>query len=32
MFNFTNRLASAFGWVPNELYHDLGRHPGEEAS
>jgi uncharacterized peroxidase-related enzyme len=25
MFNFTNRLASAFGWVPNELYHDLGR-------
>jgi len=27
MFNFTNRLASAFGWVPNELYHDLGRHP-----
>src|SRR4051794_21662399 len=30
MFNFTNRLASAFGWVPNELYHDLGRHPAEE--
>jgi uncharacterized peroxidase-related enzyme len=30
MFNFTNRLASAFGWVPNELYHDLGRHPGDE--
>jgi uncharacterized peroxidase-related enzyme len=27
MFNFTNRLASAFAWVPNELYHDLGRHP-----
>jgi uncharacterized peroxidase-related enzyme len=25
MFNFTNRLASAFAWVPNELYHDLGR-------
>jgi uncharacterized peroxidase-related enzyme len=30
MFNFTNRLASAFGWVPNELYHDLGRHPEGE--
>jgi uncharacterized peroxidase-related enzyme len=25
MFNFTNRLASAFAWAPNELYHDLGR-------
>jgi len=31
MFNFTNRLASAFAWVPNELYHDLGRHPEEDA-
>ena len=25
MFNFTNRLANAFGWVPNEEYHRLGR-------
>ena len=25
MFNFTNRLANAFGWVPNEEYHSLGR-------
>jgi uncharacterized peroxidase-related enzyme len=25
MFNFTNRIANAFGWVPNEEYHGLGR-------
>ena len=25
MFNFTNRLANAFGWIPNEEYHRLGR-------
>ncbi len=25
MFNFTNRLANVFGWVPNEEYHSLGR-------
>jgi uncharacterized peroxidase-related enzyme len=25
MFNFTNRLANAFGWVPNAEYHSLGR-------
>lgn len=29
MFNFTNRMASALGWVPNELYHSLGRPPSE---
>ena len=25
MFNFTNRLASAFGWLPNREYFRLGR-------
>jgi uncharacterized peroxidase-related enzyme len=25
MFNFTNRLASGFGWVPNREYFSLGR-------
>ncbi len=25
MFNFTNRLASALGWIPNPEYHGLGR-------
>jgi uncharacterized peroxidase-related enzyme len=25
MFNFTNRLASTLGWVPNEEYFSLGR-------
>lgn len=25
MFNFTNRLANALGWVPNAEYHSLGR-------
>ena len=25
MFNFTNRLASGLGWVPNREYFDLGR-------
>ena len=25
MFNFTNRLASGLGWVPNEEYFNLGR-------
>ena len=25
MFNYTNRLANALGWVPNPEYHSLGR-------
>ncbi|MCS7173527.1 MAG: peroxidase-related enzyme [Armatimonadetes bacterium] len=25
MFNFTNRLANALGWIPNPEYHYLGR-------
>lgn len=25
MFNFTNRLASGLGWLPNREYFDLGR-------
>jgi uncharacterized peroxidase-related enzyme len=25
MFNYTNRLASGLGWVPNREYFDLGR-------
>ena len=25
MFNFTNRMASGLGWLPNEEYFDLGR-------
>lgn len=25
MFNFTNRLASGLGWLPNPEYHSLGR-------
>jgi uncharacterized peroxidase-related enzyme len=25
MFNFTNRLASGMGWIPNREYHSLGR-------
>ncbi len=25
MFNLTNRLANALGWVPNDEYEDLGR-------
>ena len=25
LFNFSNRMANALGWVPNELYHSLGR-------
>lgn len=29
-FNFSNRMASAFGWAPNELYHSLGRPPSEQ--
>ena len=24
-FNFSNRMANALGWVPNGLYHSLGR-------
>ena len=32
MFNFTNRLASGMGWVPNREYHSLGRHPEAEAA
>lgn len=27
MFNFTNRLANALGWVPNEVYYAQGREP-----
>ncbi|WP_051195650.1 peroxidase-related enzyme [Meiothermus rufus] len=26
MFNFTNRIANALGWVPNEIYYHLHRH------
>lgn len=29
MFNFTNRLANALGWVPNEAYYHLHRVPKE---
>ena len=25
MFNLTNRMANALGWMPNEEYHRLGR-------
>ena len=25
MFNFSNRMANALGWAPNEVYHSLGR-------
>ena len=25
MFNLTNRMANALGWIPNEEYHRLGR-------
>ena len=25
MFNFTNRVANALGWTPNEEYHRIGR-------
>ena len=25
MFNYTNRLANALGWEPNEEYRSLGR-------
>ena len=25
MFNLTNRMANALGWVPNEEYHRAGR-------
>lgn len=25
MFNLTNRMANALGWLPNAEYHDLGR-------
>jgi uncharacterized peroxidase-related enzyme len=28
MFNFSNRLASATGMLPNREYHHLGRSPG----
>ena len=27
LFNFSNRMANALGWVPNELYNSLGRTP-----
>ncbi len=29
MFNFSNRMASALGWMPNERYHSWGRPPSE---
>jgi uncharacterized peroxidase-related enzyme len=25
MFNLTNRMANALGWMPNAEYHELGR-------
>ena len=25
MFNLTNRMANALGWMPNEEYHSAGR-------
>ncbi len=25
MFNLTNRMANALGWIPNEEYHRAGR-------
>ena len=25
MFNLTNRMANALGWLPNREYHDAGR-------
>ena len=28
MFNFTNRLANAMGWVPNEVYYHMHRREG----
>jgi uncharacterized peroxidase-related enzyme len=28
MFNFTNRLANAMGWVPNEVYYHMHRGEG----
>jgi uncharacterized peroxidase-related enzyme len=30
MFNFTNRLASGLGWIPNREYYSLGRNPDPE--
>jgi uncharacterized peroxidase-related enzyme len=27
MFNFTNRIANAMGWVPNDVYYGQGRGP-----
>lgn len=32
MFNFTNRLANALGWVPNEVYYRQAREYGESQS
>jgi uncharacterized peroxidase-related enzyme len=29
MFNFTNRIANALGWVPNQVYYSQGRDPKE---
>jgi uncharacterized peroxidase-related enzyme len=29
MFNFSNRMASGLGWMPNERYHSWGRPPSE---
>lgn len=28
LFNFTNRMASALGMVPNRIYHHIGRQAG----
>ena len=32
MFNFTNRLANAFGWKPNEEYYHQHREVGSEVT
>lgn len=32
MFNFTNRLANALGWIPNLEYHNIGRGLEGEGS
>jgi uncharacterized peroxidase-related enzyme len=31
MFNLTNRMANAFGWIPNAEYHAAGRESREES-
>lgn len=32
MFNFTNRLANALGWKPNEAYYHMHREASSEAA